>query len=219
MASLWTWQWTGLRGGRLQQPKCIRKTTEVRFSTASQPPVTETRRSVSHSTQTQVSTQTQTHYSRTNVVLCLPSREWVLFRLFTWRRDAIVSIAEDTEIFEGLWLYCWLKQHLLCRLQAAGCRLQAAWTVQDGAEICITCAVYRSYCQWQEHFCNNGVRVLGWVTTKEDRPRLRIACISYIWRVIKFTDYNYNYNPRIKVCAPVSSCELTIIWFTSACIL
>ena len=28
--------------------------------------------------------------------------------------------------------------------------------------------------------------VLGWVTTKEDHPRLRIACISYIWRVIKF---------------------------------
>ena len=28
--------------------------------------------------------------------------------------------------------------------------------------------------------------VLGWVTTKEDHPRLRIACISYIWCVIKF---------------------------------
>ena len=28
--------------------------------------------------------------------------------------------------------------------------------------------------------------VLGWVTTKEDHPRLRIAYTSYIWRVIKF---------------------------------
>jgi hypothetical protein len=28
--------------------------------------------------------------------------------------------------------------------------------------------------------------VLGWVTTKEDHPRLRITCISYIWRVIKY---------------------------------
>ena len=28
--------------------------------------------------------------------------------------------------------------------------------------------------------------VLGWVTTKEDHPRLRFAYISYIWRVIKF---------------------------------
>ena len=28
--------------------------------------------------------------------------------------------------------------------------------------------------------------VLGWVTTKEDHPHLRIAYISYTWRVIKF---------------------------------
>ena len=28
--------------------------------------------------------------------------------------------------------------------------------------------------------------VLGWVTTKEDYPRLRIAYTSFIWRVIKF---------------------------------
>ena len=34
--------------------------------------------------------------------------------------------------------------------------------------------------------------VLGSVTTKENHPRLRIAYISYVWRVIKFTDLNYN---------------------------
>ena len=28
--------------------------------------------------------------------------------------------------------------------------------------------------------------VLGWVTTKEDHPRLRIAYTRYIWRVIRF---------------------------------
>ena len=34
--------------------------------------------------------------------------------------------------------------------------------------------------------------VLGWVTTKEDHPHLQIAYISYIWHVIKFTNYNYS---------------------------
>ena len=41
------------------------------------------------------------------------------------------------------------------------------------------------------HLCNLCTHnrwwlVLGWVTTKEDQPRLRIAYISYIRRVIKF---------------------------------
>ena len=40
--------------------------------------------------------------------------------------------------------------------------------------------------------------VLGWVTTKEDYPHLRLAYISYIWRVIKFTHYNYNDNYTVK---------------------
>ena len=33
--------------------------------------------------------------------------------------------------------------------------------------------------------------VLDWVTTKKDHPRLRIAYISYIWRVIKFYSLTY----------------------------
>ena len=52
--------------------------------------------------------------------------------------------------------------------------------------------------------------VLGWMTTKEDHPRQRVAYTSYIWRVIKF--YLLTYSPtylfyvlNLPVCTGRSS--------------
>jgi len=46
--------------------------------------------------------------------------------------------------------------------------------------------------------------VLGWLTTKEAHPRLRIAYTSFMWRVVKFYLYAYNYVQLPAVWQPGS---------------
>ena len=55
--------------------------------------------------------------------------------------------------------------------------------------------------------------VLGWVTTQEDNSRLQIAYISYIWRVIKFTNYNYklNFNEHVQYVTKKVNASLSLL--------
>ena len=57
---------------------------------------------------------------------------------------------------------------------------------------------------------------LGWMTTKEDHPHLRIAFTSYIWRVIKFFLLTYSLTPHRYILAfTLSGCFYCLYFFIS----